>query len=497
MSEEGRSREVGEEGTSWALSKVMDLVEVSEATLRVMTSVDLAKSAQPLLSAKSDLCSTPSLSSALLFAKNLEIFKREIALGTKLRTYKTLEDDVVDLVMMMRGVLQKLLNSQGVDVDWMTACLRVEGQVQDILNLTDYPSSSHSHNLLHLLREQLRLLHQFLPSLLQPSAPSSDPNMPVLLSLLSSVETKAIAAGVAVGLEAGEQMGGTEEGLQQAVRIGDRVVALLGKIVERGEMLHLADTESEGSGTFKQVETLQIALEASEDQFKLLKERTNKLECDLTKSQTELQATKLRLKAQAARMALRCILTTHKVDIFHIWKQASTIVPEPLPIPLPVVSEAPAADAAEKSEPPQGEPIAAPQAQKAGSPALNAGSPKPGIAAKPGASKPGTPLKPGTPVGKPGTPVGKPGTPSLKPGTTSPAPKSGVASPAPKAGAASPVPKAGAASPVPKAGAASPVPKAGAASPVPKAGAAKAGAAPIAAPSAAKPGAAPKKAGKK
>lgn len=491
MSEEVGAGRREEETADSVLSKVMELIDVSEATLRVMTSEDLSKPARLLFTTKSSLLSAPSLSPALRFAKDLEIFKREVALGTTYRTYKSLEEDVADLVVVMRGVMRKLLKSPGVEVDWMTTCLRVEGQVEDILSITDFPSNSHSHNLLHLLREQLRLLQQFLPSLLHPADSSSDPSVPVLLTVLSSIESKAQAAGLAVGLEKEETAeSGEEGGLQQAVRIGDRVITLLGKIGARGEMLHLAEEGSGGNGAFQQVEALKIELEASEDQFKLLKERTIKAESDLVavqealaQSQTRLKATKQQLKAQAARVALRCLLTTHKGDMLRAWQQASILVPEPLPIPLPVVSEVPATDAAlpDTVSPPTQEEIAAPQAMKAGSPAL-----KPGAVAKPGAAKAGALSKPGTPVGKtgaaspalskPGTPVGKPGTasPALpKPGT--PLGKPGVASPALKPGTASPVPKSGTASPAPKAGATAPKPG------VPSA----------------KPGAAPKKAGKK
>lgn len=436
MSEEvdiGRSME---EATDSVLSKVLELIDVSEATLRVMTNEDLSKPARLLLATKSSLLSAPSLSPALRFAKDLEIFKREVALGTTYRTYKSLEEDVADLVVVMRGVLRKLLKSPGVQVDWMTTCLRVEGQVEDILSITDFPSTSHSHNLLHLLREQLRLLQQFLPSLLQPADPSSDPNVPVLLSVLSSVESKALAAGLAVGLERRETAEPVEEeGLQQAVRTGDRVIALLGEIVGRGEMLHLAEEGSGENGASRQVESLKIALEASEEQLKLLKERTSKVESDLlavqealAHSQAQLKATRLQLQAQAARLALRCVLTTHKGEMLRAWREASALVPEPLPIPLPVVTEAPVQ-----------EQIAAPQALKAGSPAL-----KPGVVAKPGVAKAGVLSKPGTPVGKPGT-----ASPALKPGAASPAPKAGAASPVPKSGAASPAPKAGATAPKP------------------------------------------------
>lgn len=73
----------------------------------------------------------------------------------------------------MRGVLEKLLTSHSIETELITACLRVEKQVADQLSITDYPSLSHAHGLLHLLREQLRVLQLAKHSLTAP-----DPALP-------------------------------------------------------------------------------------------------------------------------------------------------------------------------------------------------------------------------------------------------------------------------------------------------------------------------------
>lgn len=424
-------------GSESVFTRAIELLEVSEATLRVMTCIDLSKPAQKLLSSKSCLlAAAPSLPAALRLAKDLELFKREIVLGTSYRTYKTLEEDVEDLVQVMRGVLKKLIKSHNIETELITACLRVEGQVTDLLAIPDYPSLSHAHGLLHLLREQLRVLQLVMHSVSGPSqaaAPSS-----LLLNLLTQIEAKTVLAMLAVGLEKPEmEAESTEDVEQKAVRKGNRVVALLEQIVGRGEMLHLA--ESEGNAWQGQVETLQMELEASEDQFKLLRDRTNKVESDLSalqealaKSQAELKATKQRLKAQAARSLLRYIGNTQKRAFVQSWKDAGSLVPEPLPVPLPIITEVPAI---EDSSANVKEPLV--QAEEDTSATI----------AKPEAESPA--LK-SAPIGKPGTvgkAGGKPGAAPAKPGVP---PKSGAATPGPKSGVTSPVPKPGA---TPKAGA--------------------------------------------
>lgn len=90
------------------------------------------------------------------------------------------------------------------------------------------------------------------------------------------------------------------------------MVALLEQIVDRAKIQHLAEYEENAAQ--RQVQTLQMELEASEDQYKLLKDRTNKIESDLSalqealaKSQAQLKATKHQLKAQTAKGLLRYI----------------------------------------------------------------------------------------------------------------------------------------------------------------------------------------------
>jgi hypothetical protein len=445
-----------------AFNSAVELIEVSEATLRIMTCIDLSKPAKALLSAKSALlASAPSVPAALRFAKDLEVLKREIVLGSSYRTYKTLEEDIEDLVVVMRGILKKLLASHSLKTELVAMCLRVETQVEDLLVITDYPSLSHTHGLLHLLREQLRLLQLVLHPLIQSlssTQQTSNSWFSRFLGLLTQIEEKTVAAVLAVGLEQPREDGeSSQEAEKQVTRKGNRVISLLETIVKQAETLNSTGNEE----AKREVERLQMDLEASENQLKLLKERTNKTESDLTalqeayaRSQSELKATKQRLKAQAAKLSLRSIAKTLKSDIMHTWKDAASvpIITEGSAVKrqtlIPIILEEGASDSAGA--------IAAHSAK----PEEKAASKSETIGNTGTVSTNGTAVaKPGPAVAKPGPAVAKPGTAVAKPGTVPPSPKSGAVVSVPKSGVTSPAPTPGATTKVgaAKAGA-SPVP---------------------------------------
>ena len=414
-----------------AFNAAVDLIEVSEATLRILTCIDLSKPAQALLSAKSTLlASAPSVPAALRFAKDLEVLKREIVLGSSYRTYKTLEEDVEDLVVGMRGILKKLLTSYSLKTELVAMCWRVESQVEDLLVITDYPSLSHTHGLLHLLREQLRLLQLILHPLIESLSSAqltSSSWFSRFLGLLNRIEEKTVAVVLAVGLEQPLEDGESSQKAEEEVnRKGNRVISLLDTILKQAETLNSTGNEE----AKREVDRLKMDLEASENQLKLLKDRTNKTESDLSalqeayaRSQSELKATKQRLKAQAAKLSLHFIAKTHKSDVMHAWRDAASapVITEDTAVKRPLLILE-ASDLAGV--------IAAPSAKPEDKAASNSEA----------ISHPGVASTNGTAVAKPGPAAAKPGAAVAKPGTVPPSPKSGAAN---KAGAA----KAGASPP--------------------------------------------------